>query len=218
MRCGAKIMSLFLVLFFLTIVLEGATFAEEKGLPKQDMSSPMAKAPKIRVAVVGFDVHAKDYGVREIEMKTIDMLSTALFKTGCFDLVERKNIEKVFQEQKFQQSGMVDTATAVIIGKLLGAQAIVTGAVSEIGISAASFIANITTVRVSIDVRVIDVETARILIAEKGDGRSSAAVGGDVSSALRKKDSELWIGEALRKAVENVANKIVHICPEHKIK
>jgi len=139
------------------------------------------------------------------------MLSGALFRTGCFDLVERKNIERLIQEQKLQQSGMVDMATAVKIGKLLGAQAVVTGAVTEIGVSAVSFIANITTVRVSIDVRVIDVETGKILAAEIGDGRSSATVAGDVNSALRKKDLDLWIAEALRKAVEDVAKKIAHI-------
>jgi curli biogenesis system outer membrane secretion channel CsgG len=202
----------FLLSFFPLIILGCVNRADEGGLLKPDISPSVAKITKIRCAVVGFDVYTKNYGVQEIEMKTIDMLSTALFRTGRFDLVERKNIEKVIQEQKFQQSGMIDTATALKMGKLLGARAVVTGAVTEIGVSAVSFIADITTVRVSIDVRVIDVETGKILAAETGDGRSSARVAGDVNSAVRKTALDLWIGEALRKAIEDVAKKIAHIC------
>ena len=89
------------------------------------------KGPKKRGAIVGFSMHARTYGVKEMDRMLIEMLSTALFRTGQFDLVERKEIERVFQEQKFQLSGMVDPATAVEIGKILGAQAIITGAITK---------------------------------------------------------------------------------------
>ena len=54
-----------------------------------------------------------------------DLLTTALksIKGGRvkIDVVDRKNIDKVFEEQKFQHSGFIDTNTMVEIGKLLGA-------------------------------------------------------------------------------------------------
>lgn len=39
---------------------------------------------------------------------------------GQLEVLDRSNIEKVLREQQFGQSGMVDTATAVSLGKLLG--------------------------------------------------------------------------------------------------
>lgn len=198
-----------MLLFYALIILSGcATSVYERELPKQNISSSLAKTPKMRIAVVGFDVHAYHYGVERIADRAEEMLTMAFLKTGHFDLVERRHIKKVLEEQKFQYSGMVDPATAVKLGKILGVQAIVTGAITEIGFSVASFIVNIPTCRVSINVRVIDVETGKVIAAETGDGRSSATIGGDIRAALGKKDTELWISEALRKASEDAAYKI----------
>mgnify|MGYP001580296180 CR=1 FL=1 len=198
-----------IMLIFLVMVSGCATADYEKKTARHDIKSSPTKAP-LRIAVIGFDVHAETYGVKRIGSKTEEMLNTALLRTGYFDVVDRRYIKNVLEEQKFQTSGMVDPATAVKLGKILGAQAIVTGAVTEIGFSAVSFIVNIPKCRASIDVRIIDVETAKVIAAETGDGRSSATVGGDVHSALGKKDAELWISEALRKASEDVAQKIVY--------
>ena len=198
-----------IMLIFLVMVSGCATGDYEKKTARHDIKPSPTKAP-LRIAVIGFDVHAETYGVKKIGSKTEEMLNTALLRTGYFDVVDRRYIKNVLEEQKFQTSGVVDPATAVKLGKILGAQAIVTGAVTEIGFSAVSFIVNIPTCRASIDVRVIDVETAKVIAAETGDGRSSATVGGDVSSALGKKDAELWISEALRKASEDVAQKIAY--------
>lgn len=178
---------------------------------KDKLYRPVYKGPKKRVAVVGFDVHAKTYGVQEIDRRLIEMLSTSLFRTGQFDLVERKEIERVFQEQKFQLSGMVDPATAVEIGKILGAQAIITGAITEIGFQAGSFIINMTVCRVGIDVRIIDATTAKILMAESGTGKSyvrGIIFNEDAWDAVRKKNFEIWVSEALRNAAEDVAKRI----------
>jgi curli biogenesis system outer membrane secretion channel CsgG len=47
----------------------------------------------------------------------------------------RKELNKVFDEMKLQQSGMVDEATAVRLGKLAGAKLIVTGSFNNIALS-----------------------------------------------------------------------------------
>ncbi len=178
---------------------------------KQDIRLSRYQGSPKRVAIVGFDVNAKTYGVKEIDKKLIDMLSTALFRTGNFVMVERSKINKVLEEQAFQLSGAVDPKTAVEIGKILGAEAVVTGAVSEIGFQALSFLVNMTACRVSVDIRIIDVSTAKVVMAENGEGRS--LYGGiifveDAADAIKRKDLEIWISEAVRNAAENVAKKI----------
>ncbi len=54
-----------------------------------------------------------------------DLLTTTLKsikgKKLEIEVVDRKNIDKIFEEQKFQHSGFIDTSTMVEIGRLLGA-------------------------------------------------------------------------------------------------
>lgn len=169
------------------------------------------KGPKKRIAIVGFDVHGRTYSVKEMDKMLIEMLTTSLFRTGQFELVERKEIERVFQEQEFQLSGMVDPVTAVEIGKILGAQAIVTGAITETGFQTVSLIIKTTVCRVGIDVRIIDVTTAKILMAESGVGKSFAegiVFKDDAWEMVRRKNFEVWISEALRNAAEDVVKRI----------
>jgi len=67
------------------------------------------------------------------------------------DVVERRKLEAIEQEFKFQMTGMVSDDTLVSIGHFLGAQVIVTGEIKPLG-SNYQFTA-----------KVLDVETARIL-------------------------------------------------------
>ena len=196
-------------MIFLCCIITG--WIEGCSTSKQEIRISRYQGPPKRVAIVGFDVNAKTYGVKEVDKKLIDMLSTALFRTGNFVMVERSKIDKILEEQALQLSGAVDPKTAVEIGKILGAEAVVTGAVSEIGFQALSFLVNMTACRVSVDIRIIDVSTAKVLMAENGEGRS--LYGGiifveDAGDAIKRKDLEIWISEALRNAAENVAKKI----------
>ena len=51
--------------------------------------------------------------------------------TRIFDIVERSRLEQVMREQQFQQTGAVDNAQVVNLGKILGVDAIITGSVSH---------------------------------------------------------------------------------------
>lgn len=48
-----------------------------------------------------------------------------------FTLVDRASIDRVVSEMKFSQSGLVDQKTAVKLGKMIGAQGIYTGVVTQ---------------------------------------------------------------------------------------
>lgn len=49
-------------------------------------------------------------------------LTSTIIKSRRLDLVDRSQLQKIFQEQKFQTTGDVDIETAVEFGKLSGAQ------------------------------------------------------------------------------------------------
>ncbi|MCX5829260.1 MAG: hypothetical protein NTV58_14840 [Deltaproteobacteria bacterium] len=206
---------LFIISIGIIVLLElflGCTTVTKSNIqPNKSPTVQNGRTSKVRIAVVGFDVATSTYGIKHADRKAEDMLTTALIRTKQFQVVDRKRIQNVFDEQKFQMSGMVDTATAVKIGKILGVQAIVTGSITEMGCSAASFIAKMTTCRASMDVQVINVETAEIVSAETGEGTSKSVVHYDAQKALNQKDAELWVSEALRSASEDAASKIAKI-------
>jgi|GEM_PF-5708274 len=58
-------------------------------------------------------------------------LTTRLFQTGRFRIIERPMLEKVFQEQNLGLSGYIDTATFAKVGRILGVEAIITGTVAS---------------------------------------------------------------------------------------
>ena len=72
-------------------------------------------------------------GLKDSEVRIFsDRLQSELVKVGGYTVVERKKIEKVFEEQKFQMSGCVEECL-IEIGMLLGAKEIVIGSAGRFG-------------------------------------------------------------------------------------
>ena len=84
----------------------------------------------------------------------LEDLSTALAKTGVFELVERSQLDKVLQELRIQNSGLIDSTTAMKLGKLIGAKAVLVGSVSD------------RKDCLVINARLINTESGRVRIAE----------------------------------------------------
>jgi WD40 repeat protein/TolB-like protein len=80
----------------------------------------------------------------------IDGLIENIVNDGVFTAVDRQTLALIQQEMNFQLSGEVSDESAQAIGKMLGAQTIVSGAISQIGNS------------YRLRVRAIGVETAEI--------------------------------------------------------
>jgi len=62
-----------------------------------------------------------------------DVFVTELVKSGKFRVVEREQLAALMEEKNLTLSGDVDPSTAVRIGKLLGVNYLLTGAVTEYG-------------------------------------------------------------------------------------
>jgi sulfatase modifying factor 1 len=78
-----------------------------------------------------FDLENNGLQNSEVRILT-DRLQSELVKIGGYTVVERKKIEKIFEEQKFQMSGCVEECL-IKIGMLLGAKEIVIGSVGRFG-------------------------------------------------------------------------------------
>jgi hypothetical protein len=60
----------------------------------------------------------------------VDELAYIIVSSGKFKVVDRKSLDAIRSEQSFQTSGDVDDDSAVSIGKLLGANIVITGSIS----------------------------------------------------------------------------------------
>jgi len=60
-------------------------------------------------------------------------LTTRLYLTGKFEVIERKLLDKIIEEQKISMSGMIDESSAVELGRVLGVDAIASGTITDLG-------------------------------------------------------------------------------------
>ncbi len=60
-----------------------------------------------------------------------EALNYRLFQTGAFEIVERRNINKLLEEHNLSLSGLVDETSTLEIGKLLGSAVLIFGRISQ---------------------------------------------------------------------------------------
>lgn len=172
--------------------------------------------PKRKVAVIDFENKTK-YGERRLGNAASDILITELGKTGKFILIEREKLNKVLEEQKLGMTGIIDPNTIATVGKILGLDAIITGSISQFGTKTVGTDFLITQSKsqiaeATVDIRVVDIETARIIYTDSGKGVSSEKHSSFLGMGTRGGYAETIEGNALRAAItkfsENVATQI----------
>jgi curli biogenesis system outer membrane secretion channel CsgG len=116
-----------------------------------------------------------------------EMMTTELYKSGLFSLMEREKLDYVADEIRLGQSGLMDSSTAPELGKVKGAQYTMTGAVTvyhyhaEGGVLIVPGIAGGAAARtayVTLDIRVIDNETSEVVYAAAEQGKATRELAG----------------------------------------
>jgi hypothetical protein len=117
--------------------LGGASPTPQRPIGQSTLESALSAAadviisrltPKTTIAVVSIasgDTEAAEF--------VVDELAYLIVSSGNFKVVDRKSLEAIRSEQNFQTSGDVDDDSAVSIGKLLGANIVITGSISGVG-------------------------------------------------------------------------------------
>jgi len=94
-----------------------------------------ADAAKPRVAVLEFKNKAQGYSWYQAGQAAQDMLVTELVKKGEFRVMEREQLAAIMEEKHLSFSGDIDPKTAVKVGKMIGVEYLITGAVTELGVA-----------------------------------------------------------------------------------
>jgi len=98
-------------------------------------TGPAFAQAKPRVAVIEFKnkVSGWSWGWYHAGTQAQDMFVTALVKSGKYRVIEREQLAAIMQEKNLTLSGDIDQKTAMKIGKLLGVEYIIAGALTELG-------------------------------------------------------------------------------------
>ncbi len=113
-----------------------------------------AEYRKIKVAVLDFQQQGsfETAGVGRI---AAEWLTTGLVETGRFEIIERRLLQQIVDEQKMGVSGLLDPSSASRIGRLLGVKTVVTGTIQHYENT------------FELNVRLINVETGAIVTADR---------------------------------------------------
>lgn len=151
--------------------------------------------------------------LRGIEKASSEILSTLLAETGRLNVVERDKLKSIITEQGFSMSGLVDsTQSAIEVGKLLGANYLVTGAIVSYGSDVVKFKGyGISSEKVvtsmTVSVKVLDVTTGQIVFASLYSAQNSSL---NMDSVYHSSDqvARTLLTDALRSAVDDLTEQI----------
>jgi tetratricopeptide (TPR) repeat protein len=106
----------------------------EKRSNYKDASSLKSKSLEkgtVTIALLPFTNGTKSSGA-EVGLSAYTLAALTSIKDPFLRIVDRENMMTILQEQKLQLSGIVDDKTAVEVGKIVGAQIILTGSILKL--------------------------------------------------------------------------------------
>jgi TolB-like protein len=116
------------------------------------LSAGIKDRPGIKLAVLSFPY--TDEKASEGPVVVQERVTTLLAQNKDVTLIERGLMKKVMEELKLEASGAIDEDTVKKLGKLLGADAVVTGTINDL-----------TDGRTEVNARVVETESGKILCA-----------------------------------------------------
>ena len=211
-----------------------ATVTTPGGKSIEEAQQEAYDGPKARIAVSQFkDKTGKGWWTGAIGDGMADMLSTALFHSNRYIVLERQQVGDVLREQDLGAAGRIKKGTEAAIGEIEGAELLITGAVTEfegaasgvgggiggVGGTAGRILGGIAgglkKAHMAIDVRVIDTRTSRIVAATSVEGEATDfALGGALAGA----GGGGALGGALGGWSKTPTEKALRVCIQEAVK
>ena len=213
--------------------------------------SGQAAERKKRVAVFDFDYATVRSGIAALFGSDIDvgkgisdLLVKRLVQDGTYSVIERKAMDKILAEQNFSNSDRANPNSAAKIGKLLGVDAIIVGSITQFGnenkntgvggggggfggFGLGGFKHKESKAIVTLDARLVDIDTAEILAVADGKGESSRSstsllggggnwhgFGGGAVDFGSSDFQNTIIGEAVKGAVDQMSTGVIAGAPK----
>ena len=204
-------------------------------LVAQDATAPASvPAAKRRVAVLDFDyatVHSYVTGLMgsdvDVGKSVAAQLLSELSQNGTYTVVERAQLDRVLNEQNFQQDARSDVSSAAKLGRLLGVDAIIIGSITTFQREDKNIQLGLrkeTKATVAIDARIVQIGTGEILAVAHGRGEAKRArmKTEEDNHPLYRQGQDPWsadlastlLGEAMRAAVDSLVATLAAAAPK----
>jgi len=170
--------------------------------------------PRVRVAVMNFENNsAWTWWGDNLGRAAADELATQLVQSGKYTVIERAQLDSILQEQNLGASGAVTPATAAKVGKLLGAQLILTGSITAFSIKRTSVAlrgigGTYSNAESKVDARLVNTDTGEVMVVAVGQGNKRMGGGYFKGVGGEQTFDQGAAQEALRPAVEQVVLKL----------
>jgi curli biogenesis system outer membrane secretion channel CsgG len=242
-----QLWSLLILATLLAAMLPGARAQAQAGASAAPASAPaQPQGRKKRVAIFDFDYATVQTGTSALFGTNVDvgkgisdLLVKYLVQDGTYSVIERKALDKILAEQNFSNSDRANPTSAAKLGKLLGVDAIVVGSITQFGndnkntkvggggggfggFGIGGLSHSKSKAVVSLDARIVDIDTAEILGVAEGHGESSRSstgllggggnwhgFGGGAVDFGSSDFQQTIIGEAVKTAVEQMSKGLI---------
>lgn len=184
--------------------------------------SATSASAKMRIAILEFSNNTPNAS-ESVARAITDMFTTELANSNSFSVYERAQLESIAAEQKLSASGLVDSKTAIQLGKIAGVQMVILGAITEFtetksaGVIPIPYLGGIATgnnkAKVTLDVRVINTTTGEITLAMRESGLADHAAGGVMLYGVTFAEGQHGgiLSAATQDAVRRVSSKLRRI-------
>ena len=140
----------------------------------EDSRKVQVVGDRLCIAVLPFET--KGIGEELAEMDLLDKLITEFVNLNRFKVIERSQLERILEEQKLGLSGIIDTKTAVKVGKTAGVDVVVFGSIAS------------DKRTVTINARLVDTETAEIITSRDAFSKNLSLINlSEMISAVAQK-------------------------------
>ncbi|MFA5795435.1 MAG: CsgG/HfaB family protein [Candidatus Brocadiia bacterium] len=191
--------------------------------PVTQYTPPPVNIQVKRIAILPFKDKTTNSPIKgDVGSMAVDQLTTLLVNTGRFSVIERERLDAVLQEQGLAGKGMLDPATAAQVGKILGAELVFTGSITNWEVREAkegTFVllggssARTIDIDLALDGRIINTTTSEIMFADSGEIKrqekvTATAVLSGSPGAYVKLDQSV-AGKQLRLGLDDMLSKII---------
>ncbi len=175
--------------------------------------------PKKRIAISSFEDKATHSG--NLGRGVTDMLADSLFNTNRFIVLERERLKDVIKEQDMVDSGRFRESTVAPKGQLEGAELLIRGSITQFEPSCRGgslLLVGAKEACVTINLRIIDATTGRIVNSTTVEGTSgSAGIGLIFTSSPLPVGLGAWSKTPMETALRNCIETAVHHIVDTKL-
>lgn len=175
---------------------------------------PLPLDQRKKAAVLDFEDRT-DYGQGRLGVSASNVLITYLDRSGQFSLYEREKLSSILAEQNLGAARTGDAAAVSKLGQVIGVDYVFIGAVTGYGYhsrrSEALIFASSTVqeAEATVDVRMVEVSTGRIVASESGRGVVTIQTGQVLGVGTQAGYDETTASSALRAAISKYVDRLI---------